>query len=1302
MSQPGQPLTLIQRIALLSNDFNNLVPVGSLQICNLPSGIEIGGGLPITDDVPLERNSKSLGSLTASSKTKSMSTRMKLKVEKLEIISYSSKDQNDQVIDPNDGEYTWKWLDLNFMDPDTIAQANPIIADLFYLINLRFIMATYRIINVKIDVKNSFPVCIVRVYVIPSDILGARYFDEWKLSRPGSLKLEVNYKKAWTRLLCFLDYSASGWKSTQEISSFNIKSLIDFRGFCEPDSPSFHISRWKNNEEYRKNNDPVSERNIKTPLLNVIQDLYDQLQSPEISEYTDEIAKPANSNIPHVRDIIIKLVGNAKEGTSLVRGIKSTLYPFQARSLAKMLEKESVPTRALVPNLIELESPTSKKYYYDLISCKFYNTPEMYDLPRGGILAENMGLGKTLICLSLICLTNHEVSQIPENMLLYKEESTSLKQVPSLATLCKTSINQNSLPWRYFKSDLPDSIIAQLNNSSGTFKISLTSNEYESPFVLRTRKSSSRQQLFQQHLPEEGRLFRSLLLCNTTLVIVPDNLLNQWNAEMKKHVQKDFLNILFLSNQFKKPIQTSSLLYTNQIPSDPKELIKHDVIFSTNSFISKQIDNGTENPLTKVYWKRMIIDEGHSLSSKVSRISFLCRTMHSERRWAVTGTPTSGLTRLHMDEQEESNNNDLPRKISKYTVKNSFNEKDDLNKLGTIIANFLKIEPFHSQSKYWTSQIIKPLERGLFGSNLNLLNLLKAIIVRHNLKDVESELQLPQLHHEAVFLEPSYHNKLSVNLFTAVLAVNAVSSERKDIDYMFHPNNAQQLRRLILNLQRATFHWTGFKQEDVELLIEVCEKSMKKNEELGGTVYNEYDLQLLVKSVKASKDALRNSRWRTSALLHEMPYFVKGLSQEFVRAFGVGSTSKDINIFGAPHLHQIQEFYYKNRFMNMEDKDDLAGKLEAVSSPFWKSYWEDNLKRNNEKFNKQDKNQQFDGNLKKSIKNAVDIPSVVKVLEEINPKSLGDEAKKINDGQGFLKNLKDTEILGTASSKLSYLSSRLLEHQRQNVKSLVFFEFEDSAYYLTELLDVLGVNYILYATFINSAERARNLTEFSSYDSKALGGISLIMDLKLASHGLTIIAATHVYFISPVWRRSVEAQAIKRAHRIGQTQEVFVETLVLKGTLEEEIYKRRSRDEEDGLDNERDTQKRYVIDDTGMQNYILKHEFLPHDEDAVEFATFNALSLNGNVGNSDVDEYSLKEHKDQITQTDHGIMRTWKVFLFNENNLAKLNKIKAEKVKRDFMRDSNGEDLIGEEVQISRKFTHKENDPRPPRKKVRF
>jgi SNF2 family DNA or RNA helicase len=53
--------------------------------------------------------------------------------------------------------------------------------------------------------------------------------------------------------------------------------------------------------------------------------------------------------------------------------------------------------------------------------------------------------------------------------------------------------------------------------------------------------------------------------------------------------------------------------------------------------------------------------------------------------------------------------------------------------------------------------------------------------------------------------------------------------------------------------------------------------------------------------------------------------------------------------------------------------------------------------------------------------------------------------------------------------------------------------------------------------------------------------------------GLNLTAAEYVFLLDPWWNPAVEAQAIDRAHRIGQTRPVFAYRLICKGTVEEKI-----------------------------------------------------------------------------------------------------------------------------------------------------
>jgi len=62
-----------------------------------------------------------------------------------------------------------------------------------------------------------------------------------------------------------------------------------------------------------------------------------------------------------------------------------------------------------------------------------------------------------------------------------------------------------------------------------------------------------------------------------------------------------------------------------------------------------------------------------------------------------------------------------------------------------------------------------------------------------------------------------------------------------------------------------------------------------------------------------------------------------------------------------------------------------------------------------------------------------------------------------------------------------------------------------------------------------------------------------LISLKAGGVGLNLTAADYVFLLDPWWNPAVEAQAIDRAHRIGQQRPVFVYKFISQGTVEEKI-----------------------------------------------------------------------------------------------------------------------------------------------------
>jgi len=114
-------------------------------------------------------------------------------------------------------------------------------------------------------------------------------------------------------------------------------------------------------------------------------------------------------------------------------------------------------------------------------------------------------------------------------------------------------------------------------------------------------------------------------------------------------------------------------------------------------------------------------------------------------------------------------------------------------------------------------------------------------------------------------------------------------------------------------------------------------------------------------------------------------------------------------------------------------------------------------------------------------------------------------------------------------------------------KALVFSQFTSFLALLRDRLDREGVSYL----YLDGKTRDRR-EKVETFQSDAACQLFLI-SLKAGGLGLNLTAADYVYLLDPWWNPAVEAQAIDRAHRIGQSRPVFACRLVARDTVEEKI-----------------------------------------------------------------------------------------------------------------------------------------------------
>ena len=195
-------------------------------------------------------------------------------------------------------------------------------------------LAQQKLIRIFCKLSSDSRHVILRVYLLPHDA-GRRFVD--RDVRKTKLALE--------QLLSEIDVSTSTWSG-----SYDSENAIKFDCWAEAEDCSLF---------YMFNTLPSP-----SPMPDAIRDRFTRTA---------------------VQELLDPEIG--------LSGLKTTLYPYQRRAAATMLERESSPSLILDPRLEQRCTPTMQKYYYDVRQQEFYKNARYFDSLRGGILAETMGLG---------------------------------------------------------------------------------------------------------------------------------------------------------------------------------------------------------------------------------------------------------------------------------------------------------------------------------------------------------------------------------------------------------------------------------------------------------------------------------------------------------------------------------------------------------------------------------------------------------------------------------------------------------------------------------------------------------------------------------------------------------------------------------------------------------------------------------------------------------------------------------------------------------------------------------------------
>lgn len=136
---------------------------------------------------------------------------------------------------------------------------------------------------------------------------------------------------------------------------------------------------------------------------------------------------------------------------------------------------------------------------------------------------------------------------------------------------------------------------------------------------------------------------------------------------------------------------------------------------------------------------------------------------------------------------------------------------------------------------------------------------------------------------------------------------------------------------------------------------------------------------------------------------------------------------------------------------------------------------------------------------------------------------------------------------GGDSGKFSLMDSSLEEIIGGGHKVLIFSQFVSALQIVAKRLERKEIRYQVLTG--KTRDRGKAVDDFQTSRDVAV----MLISLKAGGTGLNLTAADYVIHLDPWWNPAVENQASARAHRIGQTRNVFVYKMITQDSVEERV-----------------------------------------------------------------------------------------------------------------------------------------------------
>ncbi|KAM6300262.1 LOW QUALITY PROTEIN: DNA excision repair protein ERCC-6-like [Aegotheles albertisi] len=174
-------------------------------------------------------------------------------------------------------------------------------------------------------------------------------------------------------------------------------------------------------------------------------------------------------------------------------------------------------------------------------------------------------------------------------------------------------------------------------------------------------------------------------------------------------------------------------------------------------------------------------------------------------------------------------------------------------------------------------------------------------------------------------------------------------------------------------------------------------------------------------------------------------------------------------------------------------------------------------------------------------------------LEEQESAEQGDAGEAgVLSGANKIDHLSDGTLI-QESGKMQFLIGLLERLREEGHRTLVFSQSRKMLDIVEHVLSHRRFKIMrIDGTVTHLMEREKRINAFQSNKDYSV----FLLTTQVGGVGITLTAASRVVIFDPSWNPATDAQAVDRAYRIGQKENVVIYRLITCGTVEEKIYRR--------------------------------------------------------------------------------------------------------------------------------------------------